>query len=61
MNNPLAQQSFGGAQKEEEMRRAKISATERRLANLMGGVRGGSYTPIPQMSEAAFAGEYGGY
>ncbi len=61
MNNPLAQQSFGGAQKKEEMRRAKISATERRLANLMGGVRGGSYTPIPQMSEASLAGEYGGY
>lgn len=51
MRNPLAQQSFGGAQKKEEARRAKIQATERRLANLTGSVRGGSYTPIPQMAQ----------
>lgn len=49
MNNPLAQQNFGGAQKQEQMRVAKIAATERRLANLSTGVRGGSYLPMEQM------------
>lgn len=61
MKNPLAQQDFGGDQKKEDMRIAKIEATGRMLAKLVPKVRLGSYTRIPQMAEAALAGEYGGY
>lgn len=54
--NPLANQSFGGAQKKEEERANRIRATGEKLSRLSGMVRGGSYTPMPQMSNAAYEG-----
>jgi len=41
MNNPLATQDFGGAQKNEEDRRAKIEATGRKLGRLVSMVGSG--------------------
>lgn len=56
MQSPEMNQSFGGAQKKKEMRRAKIQATERRLTSVSGygGSRGGGM-PAPGYEE------YGGY
>lgn len=59
MENPLASQSFGGAQKKAEMARAKIAATGRRLDNLSGMIRGGSFTPMQELSSGYE--EYAGY
>lgn len=56
MNNPLANQSFGGEEKKERIREEKIQATGRKLDRLAGMVRRGSYTPIPQMSRASMEG-----
>jgi len=56
MENPLANQAFGGEQKKEEIRRAKIAATGQRLARLSGMVRGGSMA-----GAAGSYGEYGEY
>ena len=64
MNNPLAQQDFGGAQKKVQIAQDKIASTERKLSRLSGLVRGGRFTPIQQMSRGVHPegyGEYEGY
>lgn len=61
MNNPKAQQSFGGAERKAQDRRAKIEATGRKLDNLRGKVRGGNYTELEQQAAAVNQGQFAPY